>query len=518
MRMPCVSLSELEIRRKLKHDFKHYAEKCLKIKSKSGKTEEFKLNKAQSYVHGRLESQKSRIGKVRALILKGRQQGISTYVGGRFYHRTSHTFGIKAFILTHERQATNNLFNMTKRYHKNCPSLVRPSTGISNAQELVFDKLDSDYKLGTAGTEGVGRSNTIQLFHGSEVAFWPNANTHAVGIMQAIPDEDGTEVLLESTANGLGNFFHEQWKKAEAGLSEYEAIFVPWFWQNEYRKDLPEEFVLTEGEETLKKQYKLDDEQVYWRRNKIVELSAGGISGEDQFKQEYPMNSAEAFRMSGVETLIKPSVVMKARKAKVSGIGPKILGVDPSHGGDRFVIMYRRGRKMKHIGSWVGAAVDTLQKRVAKVMMAIKNIEPDMTFVDAGFGADIVDYIQGDLKYSNIKAISFGGSPVNEASYINKRAEMYGEMANWFNSEIEVQCPDTDTFQADVCACPYDIDAHRRIKILEKKKIKKELGFSPDEGDAAALTFAEDVMTEISFTQGHNGPITARKAIKLGRR
>ena len=395
-------MNELEIRRKLKYDFEHYAEKCLRIKSKSGRTEPFILNKAQKYIHQKLESQKHQTGKVRALILKGRQQGCSTYVGGRFYHLTSHSFGVKTFILTHERQATQNLFNMTKRYHKNCPQLVKPSTGVANANELVFDVLDSDYKLGTAGTEGVGRSNTIQLFHGSEVAFWPNAATHAVGVMQAIPDEDNTEVILESTANGLGNFYHEQWKMAEAGLSEYQAIFVPWFWQDEYRKDLPEDFALTDEEKDLKAQYKIDDEQIYWRRNKITELSAGGISGDDQFKQEYPMNAAEAFRMSGVETLIKPPVVMRARKNKVSGVGPKILGVDPSHGGDRFVIMYRRGRKLQHVGTYVGTQVDKLQKRVAKVMSAIEDIEPDMVFVDAGFGADIVDYIQGDLNYKKM--------------------------------------------------------------------------------------------------------------------
>jgi len=239
------------------------------------------------------------------------------------------------------------------------------------------------------------------------------------------------------------------------------------------------------------------------------------VTGEDQFKQEYPMNAAEAFRMSGVETLIKPTVVMRARKSKVSGVGPKILGIDPSHGGDRFVIMYRQGRKMRHLGSFVGNQVDTLQKRVARVMNEIENIEPDMVFVDAGFGADIVDYIQGDLKYMKIKAISFGGSPIRADRYINKRAEMYGEMADWFNSELEVQCPDTDSFQADVCACPYDVDAHRRIKILEKKQIKKELGFSPDEGDAAALTWAEGVYTDVSFKQGYSRPMKAKKRVRF---
>ena len=81
---------------------------------------------------------------------------------------------------------------------------------------MFFDKLDSGYKVGTAGTKGVGRSSTIQLFHGSEVAFWPHADAHAAGVLQAVPDVEGTEVILESTANGVGNLFHELWTNPKA--------------------------------------------------------------------------------------------------------------------------------------------------------------------------------------------------------------------------------------------------------------------------------------------------------------
>jgi phage terminase small subunit len=63
----------------------HYAEKCLKIRTKSGKIEPLALNRAQRYVHERLEAQRAETGKVRALLLKARQQGFSTYIGGRFY-------------------------------------------------------------------------------------------------------------------------------------------------------------------------------------------------------------------------------------------------------------------------------------------------------------------------------------------------------------------------------------------------------------------------------------------------
>jgi hypothetical protein len=157
-------------------------------------------------------------------------------VAARFYHRTIHARGLRTYILSHEEQATQNLFEIVERFHHNLAEAQKPSTGAANAKELWFDTLDSGYKVGTAGTKGVGRSSTIQLFHGSEVAFWPFAETHAAGVLQAIPDQSGTEIILESTANGLGNFFHQTWRDAEAGRNGYIAIFVPWYWQEEYRE------------------------------------------------------------------------------------------------------------------------------------------------------------------------------------------------------------------------------------------------------------------------------------------
>jgi hypothetical protein len=134
---------ERAIRRRLRDDLEYYAEKCLKIRTKEGKVAPLRFNRAQRYIHSRLEEQRTRTGRVRALILKGRQQGCSTYVGARFYHRTTHGRGLRTFILTHEDAATANLFEMVNRYHEHCPALVKPSTGAANAKELNFDRLDS---------------------------------------------------------------------------------------------------------------------------------------------------------------------------------------------------------------------------------------------------------------------------------------------------------------------------------------------------------------------------------------
>ena len=246
----------IDKRQRLKDDFAFYARNCLRIRTKDKGLQSFILNDAQTHIHSQLEKQLKETGKVRAILLKGRQQGASTYVGGRFIHKTTHNKGVRAFILTHDGESTNALFEMTDRYYENLPPQIKPETSKANAKELHFGLLDSGYKIGTAGNKAVGRGQTLQYFHGSEVAFWMNASEHTKGIMQAVPDADGTEVIWESTANGVGNFFHEQWKLAEKGLSEFQAIFVPWFWQSEYRKKLPDEFTITEEEEKLKKLYK----------------------------------------------------------------------------------------------------------------------------------------------------------------------------------------------------------------------------------------------------------------------
>ena len=156
-----VAAREMQLAIKLKTDRQAYARACLTIRDKNRTARPLIFNRAQQYIDEKLDAQKAAIGKVRALILKGRQQGCSTYVAGRFYHKTTHEHGTKAYILTHEDPATQNLFNIVKRYHDCCPDMFRPSTGAANSKELVFNRLDSGYKVGTAGTKGTGRSATI---------------------------------------------------------------------------------------------------------------------------------------------------------------------------------------------------------------------------------------------------------------------------------------------------------------------------------------------------------------------
>jgi hypothetical protein len=478
---------DLDKLNKLKKDFLYYSKYCLWIRDKPGAIRPFHLNRAQLYVHQKIEMQRGQTGKVRALVLKGRQQGISTYIGGRFFHQVTHRRGCQAFILTHALDATSNLFKMARRYYEHCPQFVKPNITMSNVKELVFGGLDSGYKVGTAENKSVGRSATIQLFHGSECAFWNNASDHASGIMQAIPEATGTEIILESTANGVGNYFHQMWQNAEAGLSDYQAIFVPWFWQDEYMSEVSEDFHPSSEEIDLKDQYGLTDEQLQWRRMKILNLSITGVDGLKVFKQEYPMNAAEAFQMTGEDAFIEPELVMRARKTKdVEKYGPLIIGCDPARfGDDRTSIIRRRGRVAYNLESY--SKKDNMEV-VGILYKIIKNENPAKIIIDIGGGSGIIDRLNEMGFEKIICSANFGINALDDVLYANKRAEMWALMKLWLQ-EQPCQIPDLDSLQADICNTKYKFRSNSQLLMQSKDEMKKAGIRSPDEADALALTF-----------------------------
>jgi hypothetical protein len=316
---------EKAIRQRLKDDFAHYAARCLKIRSKSGAILPLTLNTAQMHLHNRIEQQRTRIGMVRILVLKGRQQGCSTYTEGRFYHLVTHRFGVRAFILAHDLDSSKTIFEMVERFQVHCSPLVRPLAGTSNARELVFPRLDSGYEVATAGNKAAGRSKTVQYFHGSEVAFWPNAEQHLRGVLQTIPREIGTEVILESTSDGPQGVFYDMCTAAGRGDGEYELVFIPWYWDSGYRTEVPADFQRTAEEEAYADKYGVDDGQLAWRRLKIIELQ--GVEG---FQREYPADIEEAFEAPAEGALWTPEMIKSTRVAAAPHFSRIVVAIDPS--------------------------------------------------------------------------------------------------------------------------------------------------------------------------------------------
>jgi hypothetical protein len=493
-------LSDDDLRKlaELRAEMPLFAAKCLKIRAKDETIQAFVLNAAQLAAHTILEAQKAENGWIRALILKGRQQGISTYISARYYHRSSMRKGVNVFILAHEQGASDTLFGMVDRYQRNNP--IAPHVGVSNVKELVFDKLDSSYAVATAGAKAVGRSKTTSLFHGSEVAFWANAPDHFAASVQTVPLAAGTEVILESTSAGAGGEFYERWLDAEAGRGDYIPVFLPWWLSKEYAREPEPGFSLIgeadEGEmsETeYSDTFKLSLAQMCWRRNKIIELRNPIL-----FQREYPATPAEAWTApAGHEPFIAPLWVLRARKRHTPAVGPLIIGVDPaSNGGDRFSVAARRGMcvmwvrhrsKINHLegAAWIRSLIDELK--------------PARVNIDAGnIGVDVITDLKSiGLKYVDlVRGVNFGGTsqaklarPKVPGPY-NRRAEMWARLRDWLMTEEGARLPDDGALQTDITA-PRLKPRLNNDYLLESKVDMKARGVrSPDLADAVALTFA----------------------------
>lgn len=482
--------AQLEGLKQLVGNLEQFSFHCLKIADKTGNKVPFIWNDAQRYVHAKLEEQRKATGKVRAIILKGRQQGMSTYVAARFYHRVTTQFGQRALIVGHEQKSTDSLFSMVKRYHEN--NLFPVSTSNTNAKELVFDKLEGGYKLATAGTQDVGRGNTSQVAHLSEFAFWANAQMHMAGLGNTIADMAGTEIIIESTANGIGNGYHQMWQEAEAGRSDFLAIFVPWYWQPEYRAPVKDYGAFSGEDVEYQQVYKLDAEQMQWRANKIATYGAGY---EWLFDQEYPAAPSMAFRTSTQDPLISPALVMAA----VNNVhfseryGSLLIGCDPAgEGDDRTAIVFRQGRTVFRIE--YHSKLDTMQV-AGKLAQYYQEHQPDGIFVDkVGLGAGVYDRLR-ELQIPVVIGVGAGTRANDHERYENKRAEMWFEMQKWF-ADAPVRIPNDAGLIADLSSLQVASKSHGKCSLESKADLRKRGIRSPDGADALALTFAEPVASK----------------------
>lgn len=491
-------------------DLVNFASRFFVIRTKSGNPKLFTFNQAQLYIHERLENQLRETSKIRAIILKGRQQGCSTYIQSRYFHKVITSLGKKAFILTHEAEATKNLFEMTKRYYDNLPQGLCPKADKSSAKELRFSQFDSGYSVATAGNKGAGRSQTIQLFHGSEVALWENTDEHSAGVLQAISSEPETEIILESTAQGIGNYFHKMWCAALTSHSDYQAIFIPWFWQNEYKLFKPG-FVLSADEQDLYDLYKADGltkDHLQWRRVKISDLSGDDEIGLELFKQEYPMTAEEAFRNPIDNVFINARDVMRARKTVIESEAGLIIGVDPAIGdSDRTAIIRRKGRLAYKLESFRNHNTMELAGRIAN---AIKEESPVKVYIDCiGIGAGVVDRLR-EMGFGCVEGVNVARSANDKTRFKNLRAELWWEMRDWLTQEMSVQIPDSDELHGDLCSLGYKYTSNQLLQIEGKDQLKARGMPSCDTADALMLTFYAGFYENINHVPRRTIPVYSK--------
>lgn len=234
----------------------------------------------------------------RNLILKPRRIGISAVITvDMFLEAISKTS--RQAILAHDDLTTTFLRRMAKTFWRELPGHLRPSRSADSATVTIYDNTHSEVTMVTAGSLHKGRGGTYNYVHGTEVAFWKDAEFILSGLLQGVPP-DGI-ITLESTANGARGWFYEKCMEVLDGSNEYDFFFYAWWWDadNVFPINHPkglmfdaQGIVLSEEEKLLSKKHDLSIEQIHWRRIKQRELTW-------KFVQEYPEDVYSAFIHSG---------------------------------------------------------------------------------------------------------------------------------------------------------------------------------------------------------------------------
>lgn len=467
-----------------------FAKNFLVIHDKSGTELKFKMNRAQIYIHERLEAQLAATGKIRALILKGRQQGVSTLIQARYFHKIITNRGKQAFILTHLADATRAIFGMTKRYSENVDVTIFPAPDKKNDNTLMYNGLGSGYRVGTAGSVEVGRGMTNQYLHLSEYAFYKDAAKIGMGLMNTVAEINDTEIIKESTANGQSNDFYSDWLEAKNGKSRYQAIFVPWYWQDEYCIDDELFIPSVEEKEWLEKfgANGLKPGHLNWRRIKMQDIKGDYDQKCRKFRQEYPFTDDEAFLSSITDTFIHVESVQKARTTVVESQSALVIGVDPARkGDDRTAIIRRKGRKSYKLETHYN--IDTMEL-AGIVKRIIEKEHPKRVCIDCiGIGAGTVDRLH-ELGYQEVViGVNVATRAEEKEKYKNCRAELWDRTREWLLEEMGVQIPDSDELQTDLTVIGYKYDSSDRLQIEKTEDLKKRGCLSPDTAVALTLTF-----------------------------
>lgn len=303
---------------------REYCENYIKIRDKKQRLVPLKFKPAQEALYEAIKNEMRNGRPPRIIVLKGRQQGISTVTEALMFQDAATRKMVNTLIVAHRDDSTEALFEMNKLFYDSLPKNLQPMRKNSNARAIVFENptkdaerkrkrpgLRSRIRCVTAGGKGAGRSLTFNNVHLSEFAFWPGDKKKTfLGIMQTVPNDINTLVVIESTANGYEEF-KELWDGAVAGTNGWVAVFLPWYMEPEYRKEVEPGTEWTEEERKIQKQFGLDDEQMAWRRW-CIRVNCGG--DVNLFRQEYPNTPDEAFLMSG-DPFFDNDTVMARRMA-----------------------------------------------------------------------------------------------------------------------------------------------------------------------------------------------------------
>jgi len=274
----------------------------LQIQTKAMTKIRFQPNPVQLPLMKLVREQKKTIGKIRLIIFKCRQPGISTWSAGLVAHKYLLNDNVYAFTIAQDKSTVANIFKMHEIFYTGMDEDIRPvQLYHTKGTETVVGDVSTQSRLlvGEAKNINVGTGMTIHVVHASECCRYPYPQQITDSLIPALSDAPGTVRIFESTAFPApgGVWFKSMCERAMRGETEYKFHFVEWWRMPEYQIPLSkgEKLKLTEEEKTLTRRHGLAMENIKWRRMKIADLD-GDV---ETFRQSYPITFDEGWQIKG---------------------------------------------------------------------------------------------------------------------------------------------------------------------------------------------------------------------------
>lgn len=328
-------------RLRCRHDFEYWCARCVVIKDKiTSAYVPFRLNRAQRHVLEVLESDRLAGRPIRLILLKARQWGGSTLV--QIYMawlQSCHRRNWHSLICAHVKDTAAGIRGMYRTLLANYPAELwegdappqfKVYEGSANVREITGR--GCRVTLGTAENADAVRGADYAMAHLSETAFWGTSDRRSPAdfvraVCGAIALVPYSLIVMESTANGVGNYFHTEWLRCREGRGDKHAVFVPWYMIDIYSTPPPDRrafaSTLTDYERRLW-DMGIDLDRIYWYHLKSLEYPSA-----EQLHAEYPTDDIEAFANTGsgvfanaaVEALRQRCAGVEGRRGDVGGAG-----------------------------------------------------------------------------------------------------------------------------------------------------------------------------------------------------
>jgi hypothetical protein len=310
------------------------AEHLLLVRTREGRPAPLKANAAQRAFERRRGE--------RNIVLKARQMGMTTWAAARFFLKTITQPGTLTLEVAHTQESAEEIFRIVHRFLDWLPDQLREGplkTSRANVRQIVFPEIDAQYRVVSAGDRNAGRGLTVQNLHCSELARWPGDPGETLAGLQAAL-APGAELILESTPDGVGGCFHEEWQKAaETGMVRH---FFPWWLERRYRAGTADEASLTDEERALMARHGLDLEQIGYRRR--IRANFRGLARQEYAEDEqscFLASGDSVFELDAIEARLKeaPEPAERRRNGELEIWLPPLKGkdylvaVDPAGGG-----------------------------------------------------------------------------------------------------------------------------------------------------------------------------------------